>query len=309
MSEAASEQLDLSRLPPFRLVDVDYEAIVASRLASLQARFAAAGIDYDVGMLETDPAVILQQEDAFRQTLDLQALNDAGKRLTVAYGYGPALDHIAATYFADIGVRRMAAVDDPRPFAEQPDDWEDDDRFRRRISLAPEARSPYTPGAYVYAALTTSPLIADAVALNWSTGLVDRGDVCVVILGKAGADEAALAEMVGEALRSRPIVALTDNVFVATAPRVDAEISVKLLVRRGPDPAVVREEAIRQINIYRASRYRIGAPLALSGIDSAAHVGGVEIVQRSAPMADISTAPNKVINVTGVTVTTEAIYA
>lgn len=310
MTDATAEQLDLSRLPPFRLVDVDYEAILASRLASLQARFAAAGIDYDVGMLETDPSVILQQEDAFRQTLDLQALNDAGKRLTAAYGYGAALDHIAATYFADIGVRRMPLAADPKPFATNPEDWEDDDRFRRRIQLAPEARSPFTPGAYVYAALTSSIAIADAVALNHANapkGMLRPGEVRVAVLAKSGLDHAAQAAIAAAFIRARPIVALTDTVSVVGASRIGAEVRAVLRVRRGPDPAIVRTEAVRRLALYQADRYRLAAPLTVSGLLAALTVGAVEDVTLLSPAATIDPGPTGVVTVDKVDVTTETI--
>ncbi len=300
----SADTLDLSRLPAFNLVDVDYEAIVAARRASLVARLTAAGIDYDVETLETDPAMILQQEDGYRELLDKQSLNDAGKRLTVTYGYGAALDHIAATYFADIGVRRMALVAEPRPYLTNPEDWEDDDRFRRRISLAPEARSPFTPGAYVYGALSASVLVADAVALNWNAGIgLERGEIRVVILGTAGADEDALIEAVHAALMGRTIIAATDDVSVVKARRVTVPYTAVQRVRRGPDPALVRLEGLRKLDIYRAERRRIGLVIANSGLDAALHVGGVEEVVST--MASVNPGPDGIVVLSPITVTTE----
>lgn len=301
---SASETLDLSRLPAFSLVDADYEAILAARKLSLVARCAELGIPYNVENLETDGLIIPQQEDAHRELLDKTNLNDAGRGLTIAYGWGARLDQIAATYFADIGIRRMAQVAEPRPFSTHPEDWEDDDRFRRRVNLASEARSPYTAGAYVYAALSASILVTDAVALNHESGIgLRQPEIKVVILGAAGADEDALVTLVRETLLARHIKPATDVLIVAKARRVSAALSAMLRVRRGPDPALVRTEALRKLDLYRADRRRVGLPIANSGLDAALHVGGVEEV--TSTFITVDPGPDGVVELTPITVTTE----
>lgn len=304
MSEATAEQLDLSRLPPFTLVPADFEAGMAARKASLVARYAAMGIPFNTENLETDPVIIPQQEDEHRRLLDIQALNDTAQGLTVSYGWGDRLDHIAATYFADIGLRRMPAVAEPRPFATHPEDWESDDRFRRRIGLASEARSPFTPGAYVFAALSASIAVADAVALNWASGIdLSPGEVRVVVLGIAGADEDALTDTVHSVLMTRHIKPATDVLSVAKARRVTAPYTAVLRVRRGPDPVLVRNEALRRLELYRADRRRIGLILANSGLDAALHVGGVEEVVST--MGTVDPGRDALVELSPISVTTE----
>ena len=165
------EPIDLSQLPPLVLVAVDYEAELADLKAKLVARFKANGVDFDVQDLETDPVISLAEEFTDRKVLGLDQINDAGKRLTLASSYGVALDHIAATYYADVGVRRLPApgVVQPRPFDLFPGDWESDDRFRRRIQLAPETRTPGTLRGYEYWALTAAPALIDARAFNYAS--------------------------------------------------------------------------------------------------------------------------------------------
>ena len=78
MSRFVSDLLDLSRLPPPEaLRGLDYEAILAERKSRLVALLASAGINYDVESLETDPAIILQETDAYRELLQVAAINDA----------------------------------------------------------------------------------------------------------------------------------------------------------------------------------------------------------------------------------------
>lgn len=304
MTEATAEQLDLSRLPPFTLVPADFEAGMAARKASLVARYAAMGIPFNTENLETDPVIIPQQEDEHRRLLDIQALNDTAQGLTVSYGWGDRLDHIAATLLPDIGIRRMPLVFEPRPYATNPEDWEDDNRFRRRINLAHETRSPFTAGAYVFAALSASVEVGDAVALNWASGVgLAPGELRLVILGNAGSDEDALVTAVSAALAARHIKALSDVVTVVKARRVTVPLEAKLRVRRGPDPALVLAEAQRRLALHLLDRRRIGNVLANSGLDASLHVGGVEEVVLN--FASVDPGPDGVVHLSPVSVTTE----
>ncbi|WP_309628735.1 baseplate J/gp47 family protein [Brevundimonas sp.] len=258
MNRFQAETLDLSRLPPFELVRPSYETILAERLASLRARFAAHGIPADHLNLETDPLVILEQEDAYRELLNLTAINDHARSLSLTRAIGPVLDHLAATYYAQIGIRRL--------------EGEDDDRFRRRIVLAPEAASPFTPGAYKYAALTATLDVADAEALNHASGLVDPGEILLVVLGRPGIDETALAEIVRDNLDARPIKALTDTVTVRAASHSVVDVAAVIEVAPGPDPELVVVEASARLAAYAAGRRRIGLRLTRSGIAAALHL-------------------------------------
>jgi len=315
---ATAEQLDLTRLPPFSLVVVDEAAEAATLKAGIVARFKARGVPYDVETLHTDTAMILAEELAYRKTLTLQALNDAGRRLTLSYGYGAALDHIAATYYADIGLRRLALVDAPRPYATNPEDWEGDARFALRISLAPEARSPGTLGGYEYHALTAAPHLEDALALNYTSGLVRRGQILVVLLGRdadpdpataiPSQEEAAQVALATAALQNRATKLGTDDVFVRVAARVRVARAYSVGLRRGPDPAVILAEAKRRHGLYVRDRRRIGKALAVSGEQAAITVSGVEYVHaRTGQIGDIDPGPAAIVDVTSLSLVPEMI--
>lgn len=260
--------LDLSRLAPFTLVSGDYETDLASLKAGVIARCAARGVNLDTLDLESEPITALLEEVAYRRSLERAAVNDAGKALTLAYAWGAGLDHIAATHFADIGIRRA--------------EGESDDRFRRRILLAAQARTAGTLEGYEYAALTVAPELADARALNHASGLVRPGQIAVILLPAAGAApsaEAELLERVTDALFHRSVKHGSDDLTVRLATRVIFDVSAVLEVRRGPDPALVRATALQALQAYAADRRRIGAPIAESGVHAALHVGGVERVR------------------------------
>lgn len=77
---------------------LDYEAILAALLADARDRFADAGVDYDVGNLETDPVKIVLEAAAYREVLLRARVNDAAKANLVAFSAGSDLDHLAGFY-------------------------------------------------------------------------------------------------------------------------------------------------------------------------------------------------------------------
>lgn len=279
MSSYTADQLDISRLPPFKLVEVDGSAERSALALGVKARLEARGIPFDANEVEAEPAMALVEEFALRKVLDLEALNAAGRRLTVAYGYGAALDHIAATYYADIGIRRLPLVEAPRPFATQPEDWESDARFRRRIELAPHARTPGTLGGYEYWALTAAPDLSDARALNHSSGLVSPGQILIVLLAEPDADEAEQVALATTALLDRDVKLGTDTLLIRAATPSVLDLASAIELRRGPDPALVLLEATAGQIAYLSARRRIGWPVTVSGLHAALSVPGVERVR------------------------------
>lgn len=280
MSRFLAETLDVSRLPPFQLVEADYEAILAETLASLQARFAAEGIDYDVGHLETDPLAILIQENAYRELLERQAINDAGRSLTLAYASGAVLDHLAATLFPIVGIRRLPG--------------ETDARFRQRIALAPEAKSPGTLGGYEYQALTASLGVRDALALNHASGVVAPGEIRLQLVLEKDAVEADVLAAVRAAVFDRDVKLASDVLSVLAATPVPYDVEAVIEIARGPDPALVMAEIQKRLAVYAEDRRRAGRVVALSGLDAALHAPAVERVVRILPAADVDPGPGGV---------------
>lgn len=291
MSRFTAETLDVSRLPPFELVAANYETILAARLAGLQARLTAAGVDYDVGALETDPLAILEQEDAYRELLELQAINDAGRRLMLAYATGPLLDHLAATLFPDVGPRRMTD--------------ETDDRFRQRLALAPEAKSPGTLGGYEYQALSASLGVRDALALNHASGVVAPGQIQLMIVLAAGAVEATVLAAVREAVFDRDVKLASDDVRVLLAEPVYYDVEATIYLPRGPDPELVRAQALARLGVYAEERRRAGKVVAQSGLDAALHAPAADRVVRASPLSDIDPGPAGVAVLRNVTLQLE----
>ncbi len=164
---------DLTQLAPANLIEeIDAEAILAAQKAFVLARWAEVRTvrpdlpPLDTLGLETEPLTILLEAFAYRETLLRALVNDKARAVLLAYATGPDLDHLGAL-FATFRMGRVPATDNA------PAVLESDDRFRRRIQLAPEACSCAGPsGAYIYYALTLAPSIVDAYAFSPRDGQV-----------------------------------------------------------------------------------------------------------------------------------------
>lgn len=282
--------LELSNLPKPNVISlVDYETILAQRLADLKARLTANGVAYNVETLETDPAAILQQEDAYREALDRQAINDSAIAVMLPYASGTDLDNLGAFF----GLRRFAN--------------ETDSDFRARVQLAPEAyASTGTIGGYLYHALSASPLVQDAYVYSPASGTVR-----VVILGPKGeletllsasttsadaaaslkAKSAALVETVHTRLISRDVRPLTDIVQTVAAEIIRYSIRVRIAIPRGPDGAVVKSIALAALQTLAKDTFRVGRSLDRSVIMAAAYSPPVRRVNVVSPDDNLTIQP------------------
>lgn len=256
-----SDNLDLSTLPsPAVIKDVDYEVMLAERLARLKELWP----DLDTENLETEPAVFLQQSDAYREMLVKAAINDAARAVMLAFAVGADLDNLAAFY----GVKRLTISTDPLII-------ESDSDFRTRIKLAPE-QLPYagmTGGGYRALALRTAPSVKDVSTIKRPGGHVD-----IILLGRDGDGEvdSDVETSVYLAFQDDAATQLTDIIAVRSANITTYDIELTLKVRRGPDPATVKAASETAVRAYCAGRHRVGKIVYRNMVEAAAAVGGVE---------------------------------
>lgn len=282
--------LDLTRLPPPVFVPgaKDHASLFSARIASLAARLAEQGITYDTGNLNSDPLAIVEQEDAYREMLDLQAIEDAGRARLLAFATGPRLEHIAAFF----GVERLTD--------------EDDDRLRKRVQFAPSTYGAAgSLGAYIFFALTADPRVRDAVALNHATPGIKPGEVVVVI----HADDNAIDEVLTvcrKVLFADHVKALTDILSLRRAKSVPYTVKGRILIPYGPDPMLVKNEALGRLAAYAAGRRRIGASVASSGFDAALHVASAESVVDVTPNG-VTIGPGEIADFKGAEITVEVV--
>ena len=93
--------IDLSQLPAPDVVEVlDYEILLAERKATLVSLYPEdqqAAIARTL-TLESEPIVKLLEENAYREVILRQRVNEAAQAVMLAYATGADLDNIAATF-------------------------------------------------------------------------------------------------------------------------------------------------------------------------------------------------------------------
>lgn len=277
--------IDLSQLPAPDVVEqLDYESLFEERKSTLISLYPAeqqAAISRTLS-LESEPLVKLLQENAYREVLLRQRVNEAARAVMVAYATGSDLDQLAAN--TNVGRLVLQPADQTTV---PPTDavMESDTDFRMRIPQAFEGLSVAGPtGAYEYHARSADGRVADASAISPSPA-----EVTITILsrdneGKASAD---LLAAVDKALNDEDVRPVADRVTVQAANIVPYEIRAVLFVLPTPEIEPVRAASEAQLKKYINTQSRLGRDIRLSAIYAALHVEGVQRVELTSPVADI----------------------
>jgi phage-related baseplate assembly protein len=275
--------IDLSRLPSPDIVEtLSFESLLAERKQRLIALFRPeqqAGVAAALE-LESEPMLMLLQENAYRELVLRQRVNDAARSVMLAYAVRGDLDHLAALF----GIERLTLVpaDAAKNIAAVS---ESDADLRKRVQLAPQGYSVAGPeGAYISHALNADGRVLDASATSPAPC-----EVLVTILARDGdgtADDDLIAA-VTTTLRDDDVRPLTDRVTVQSAEIVSYTVEATLTTFPGPDSAVVLAQARARLAAYVSDTHRLGRDVTVSGIYAALHIDGVQRVQLEAPAADI----------------------
>lgn len=303
MSIYSAVTLDVSRFPkPMALSVLDYEAIMAERLPRLVALFNEFGVAFDVEMLETDPAVIVQQADAYRELLLVARINDAVRAVMILFAQGTDLDNLGVFYrtFRRTLVPASGAT---------PAVMEGDDEFRRRILLAPEAfTTGGAAGAYVYHALTSDP---DVLNVDVWTPFEGSGQVIIAVQSRYGDGTASddLVERVHAHIHRlgpngwQNIKPLTTVVSTRSIVNFPYQIVAQGFVLPGPDPVETRTLALASLTEMAARRRTPARDVPLSAIHAAGMVGAMDRLTVVSPTAHIARGHGEVALCTGIELT------
>lgn len=295
-----SSPIDLSQLPAPDVVEtLDYEAILAerkSRLLELTPEDERADVAATLE-LESEPITKLLQENAYRELVLRQRVNEAAKATMLAYAQGADLDQIGARYEVE---RLVLDPGDPDAVPPVSPTYESDSDFRRRIQLSFEGFSTAGPtSAYKIHALG-----ADARVLDASVVSLSPGTVTVSLLARDGSGEAPadLVAIVQAALDNDEVRPLTDRPNVVSAEILPFTVDATLTIYPGPDGTTVRDTAEAALADYLAARRRLGQDVTLSGLYAALHVAGVQNVALASPTYDIVATPQQAAHATAVNV-------
>nr|WP_310617847.1 baseplate assembly protein [Pantoea cypripedii] len=293
--------IDLSQLPAPDVVEtLDYETLLAERKATLISLYPEDQQEAVANTLalESEPIVKILEENAYRELILRQRINEAATAVMVAYALGDDLDQLGANN----GVTRLAITPaDETTIPPTAAVMESDDDYRARIAAAFEGLSVAGPtGAYEYHAKSADGRVADASAISPSPAVVT-----VTILGREGNGAAAddLLTVVDAALNDEDVRPVADRVSVQSAEIVDYAIEAELYLYPGPEAEPIRAASEAKLAAYVTAQKRLGRDIRLSALYAAMHVEGVQRVNLIRPVADVVLDKTQAAYCTGYTLT------
>ncbi len=251
---------ELEGLPPPALIEIiGFEARYGELRTRLVQIFAAAGIDYDVEALETDPAQILLQVSAYQDVLLRQRINEAIKSWFLAYASGGDLDVLAQWY----DVVRLPG--------------EQDNALKRRVVLAIQGRSTGgTEARYRSIALGADVRVADVAV--YTIGRDPVIHVAVFSTDGNGVASPALLAKVDAALQAPHVRMVNDKIVVASAAQQTINVSANFWLLPGAPESVVAQMESR-LRAAWASQMLLGRDPTSSWVLAALQSDGVQRVE------------------------------
>ena len=270
--------IDLSQLPAPNVVEpIDYEAILAERKAYFislhpvdQQAKAAATLE-----LESEPITKLIQENAYRETVWRQRVNEAALGVLLAYAKGADLEQIGARF----NVSRLVIVPaNPNAVPPVAAVMESDDSLRERIQMAMEGLSVAGPrNAYIFHARSADGRVADASATSPSPA---EAVVTVQSALGNGTANAELLAIVAAYLSDEDRRPVADRLTVQSATVINYTVTAVLHLNTvGPEAEAIRAEAEARLVALVTKRRRLGMSVHRSALDAALHIEGVRKVE------------------------------
>lgn len=266
--------IDLSQLPDPSVVEaIDYEQILAERKAyavSLWPADEQAAIAALLA-LESEPLTKLLQENAYRETLWRQRVNEAALATLLAKARESDLEQIAA----GVNVQRLTIIAaNPTATPPQAAVMEGDNALRERAQMAWEGLSTAGPrNSYVFHARSADGLVADATADSPSPAVV-----VVTIQGALGdgSVDQALIDSVAAYLSDDDRRPVADRLTVQGAEVLPYSVDATLYLSTvGPEAEPIRAAAEAKLDAYVNQRRRLGVEVSESAIHAALHAEGV----------------------------------
>ena len=270
--------IDLSQLPPPQIVEqIDFEQILAERKAYMislwpveeQAQIAARL------EIESEPLTKLLQENAYRETVWRQRVNEASLANLLATARGTDLEQLAANF----NVKRLV-IQEGRANAVPPVPklMESDDSLRERAQMAWEGLSTAGPrNAYIFHARAADGRVADATAESPSPAVAV---VTVQSLLGDGTAPPELLAIVKTYLSDEDRRPVADRLTVQGAQILNYQVKAKLyLLSSGPESEPILAAAEQRLLAYVHQRRRLGMEVSESALHAALHVEGVRKVE------------------------------
>lgn len=270
--------IDLSLLPEPTVVEIlDFEAILAERkayLVSLWPEAEQADIARRVE-LESEPLAKLVQENAYRELIWRQRVNQAALANLLAYATGSDLEQLAANFNVE---RLLVTPAQPNALPPVSAVWETDDALRERTQMAMEGLSTAGPrNAYILHARNASGRVADASAISPAPACVT---VSVLAVDGDGSPDEELLNLVRVALNDEDVRPLGDRLTVQAAQVLPYTINATIhMGSLTAEAELIEVQARERLNKLVTQRRRLGLDIRRSALDAAMHVDGVRFVE------------------------------
>lgn len=277
--------IDLSQLPAPNVVEaLDYESLLAERKATLVSLYP---VDQQEAIartlaLESDPIVKLLQENAYRELMLRQRVNEAAQAVMLGYATGHDLDQLGGNFNVS---RLVITPADETTLPPTSAVMESDSDFRVRIQQAFEGLSVAgSVGAYQFHGRSADGRVADVSVTSPTPACVT-----VSVLSREGNGSASpeLIARVAAALNAEDVRPVADRVTVLSATIVPYEIDAVLYLFPGPEAEPIRQASEQKLKTYISTQHRLGRDIRLSAIYAALHVEGVQRVELKSPRADM----------------------
>lgn len=269
--------IDLSRLPAPNVVEpLDYESILAERKAELVAAFAPAEQATIAARLalESEPLTKLLQENAYRELVWRQRVNEAALATMLAFANGTDLEQVAARFNVERLVIIPADNTAVPPVAAV---MEGDDSLRERAQMAMEGLSVAGPrNAYIFHARSADGRVADAWAHS-----PNPAEVVVTVQSALGNGTASpeLLAIVDAYLSDEDRRPVADRLTVQSATVLPYQVEAVLHLNTvGPEAEPIRTAAEARLAALVTQRRRLGLEVNRSALDAALHIEGVKRV-------------------------------
>jgi len=270
--------IDLSQLPPPQIVEqIDFEQILAERKAYMISLWPADEQAQIAARLEieSEPLTKLLQENAYRETVWRQRVNEASLANLLATARGTDLEQLAGNFNVKRLVIQQGKANAVPPILTL---MEGDDSLRERAQMAWEGLSTAGPrNSYIFHARAADGRVADATAESPSPA------VAVVTVQSLLGDGTAPPELlaaVNAYLSDDDRRPVADRLTVQGAQILNYQVKAKLyLLSSGPESEPILAAAEQRLLAYVHQRRRLGMEVSESALHAALHVEGVRKVE------------------------------
>lgn len=280
--------VDFSQLTPPQMIEVlDFETILKERKEALIARYNNTEQDdiREILNRESEPLTKYLQENAYRELVLRNRINNASLATLLAYATGTDLDAVAANY----DVKRLLVTDATRNSVAV---YESDEDLRTRTQMKFDSISTAGPeNSYKYHAFSADGRVADVSVTSPSPATVK-----VTILQKDAEKNIAsneLVQIVAKALDPEDVRPIGDRVTVQTATIVEYGIDADIYIGKDPEGATLLQQAQNNAQAYASKQKRLGRSIYLSEIYAQLHVSGVSHVVLNNPKNDVVLTPEQ----------------